>query len=58
MITILDESIGNIVTAVKDKGILQNTIFVFVNDNGAGTFGPQANSGSNYPLKGVKFEFL
>lgn len=55
MITILDESIGNIVTAVKDKGILQNTIFVFVNDNGAGTFGPQANSGSNYPLKGVKF---
>lgn len=53
MITVLDEGIGSVVTALKDKGILKDTIIFLYVDNGAGTKGAQANYGSNFPLRGV-----
>lgn len=53
MIIVLDKTVGQIVKAVKNKGILDNTIIVFYSDNGAMTVGQHANKGSNYPLRGV-----
>lgn len=53
MISKLDESVGKVVEALKEKEILNNTIIVFYSDNGAPSAGLFDNSGSNYPLKGV-----
>lgn len=56
MITVLDEGIGTVVTALKDKGILKDTIIFLYVDNGAGTRGAQGNFGSNFPLRGVSLK--
>lgn len=64
MVSKLDESVGRIVQALKDKNILQNTIIVFMSDNGSPSFddsgrgfpaesGVTANWGSNFPFRGV-----
>ena len=53
MVMKLDESVGRVMEALQQKGILSNTIVVFVSDNGAATEGIHPNSGSNWPLKGV-----
>nr|AYW00827.1 glucosinolate sulfatase 1-2 [Plutella australiana] len=54
MVKKLDDSIGEIVATLEKKGMLENTIITFSTDNGAPTVGLGANSGSNYPLRGVK----
>jgi arylsulfatase A-like enzyme len=51
----LDESVGRVVGALQTKGMLENSIIVFISDNGAPSIdvvGYQ-NWGSNYPLRGV-----
>ncbi|CAH1403405.1 unnamed protein product [Nezara viridula] len=51
----LDWSIGQIVLALEKKNILNNTIIVFISDNGAPSSSPNfCNSGSNWPLRGEK----
>ncbi|XP_058803438.1 uncharacterized protein LOC131671204 [Phymastichus coffea] len=50
----LDESVGRVVEALCDAGMLDNSIVVFMSDNGAATVGPSNNAGSNYPLRGIK----
>lgn len=57
MISVLDRGVGQIVKAVKEKGIMDNTIIMFYSDNGAPTVGMHATAGSNYPLKGVSTGF-
>ncbi|KAJ8871486.1 hypothetical protein PR048_027808 [Dryococelus australis] len=52
MATKLDESVGLVLTALKDKGMLENTIVVFSSDNGGPTNGYDNNVASNWPLKG------
>lgn len=53
MVSLLDKSVGKVVTALREKRMLQNSIILFMSDNGAQTQGVHANHGSNYPLRGV-----
>lgn len=54
MISVLDRGVGEVVKAVQEKGIMNNTIIMFYSDNGAPTERYRTSTaGSNYPLKGV-----
>lgn len=53
MMSRLDRSVGQIVQALDKNQMLNNTIIVFMADNGAPVVGLHSNSGSNYPFKGV-----
>ncbi|KOC62042.1 Arylsulfatase B [Habropoda laboriosa] len=55
VVTALDESVGRVVQALKERHMLENSIIVFMSDNGAQTEGLLENYGSNYPLRGLKF---
>lgn len=54
MVSRLDASVGEVVEALDKKGILNNTIVVFMSDNGAQSTGYYQNYGSNWPLRGLK----
>lgn len=54
IVTHLDRSIGRITRALADKRMLNDTIIVFVSDNGAPTVGEFANWGVNLPFRGKK----
>ncbi|GAB6025102.1 hypothetical protein CHUAL_010534 [Chamberlinius hualienensis] len=54
VLTLLDESVGNVTIALNDRGMLNNTIILFSTDNGGATGGYDGNAGSNFPLKGCK----
>ena len=51
MVSVLDESIGRVVQALRDVGQLDNTVIVFTTDNG----GEVQFGGNNYPLRGQKY---
>lgn len=51
----LDESVGRVMTALKDRGLLENSVIVFAADNGAPVVGELHNAGSNFPFRGVGF---
>lgn len=53
MVSILDKGVGKVVKALDEKGILNNTVILFMADNGAPTIGQWSNFGSNFPFKGV-----
>ncbi|XP_015431893.1 PREDICTED: arylsulfatase B-like [Dufourea novaeangliae] len=55
VLTVLDESVGRVVNALREADMLENSIVVFMSDNGAQTVGLLENFGSNYPLRGLKF---
>ncbi|KAL3842667.1 hypothetical protein ACJMK2_020657 [Sinanodonta woodiana] len=50
MVTAMDEAIGKIVTALREKGYMDNLLLVFTSDNGAASY----ISGSSWPLRGAK----
>jgi arylsulfatase A-like enzyme len=54
MVSKLDESVGEIVHALTDTNMLNNSIIIFISDNGAPSVGVFQNWGSNYPLRGVR----
>ncbi|KAK5638661.1 hypothetical protein RI129_012956 [Pyrocoelia pectoralis] len=55
MLTELDKSVGSVCNTLKDKGVLDDTIIIFLSDNGAqNTEMGYDNAGSNWPLRGMK----
>nr|XP_031848880.1 arylsulfatase B-like [Nomia melanderi] len=50
----LDQSVGDVMDALRTRGMLENSIVLFMSDNGAPTEGFLSNQGSNYPLRGMK----
>ncbi|PNF27139.1 hypothetical protein B7P43_G08558 [Cryptotermes secundus] len=54
MVSQMDESVGRVVEALHNRRMLNNSIIVFISDNGAPSVGVFQNWGSNYPLRGIK----
>lgn len=55
MVAALDDAIGRVLASLRQHGLEDNTIVVFLSDNG----GPTAvNAASNAPLRGVKGDTL
>lgn len=58
MIEIMDEGIGKLVQAIRDKGMMENTVFLFLSDNGAteegGFIGQLMSDLSNTPYRSYK----
>lgn len=58
MIEIMDEGIGKVVDAIQQKGMLENTVFLFLSDNGAtnegGYLGQLMADLSNTPYRSYK----
>ncbi|MGC6430187.1 MAG: arylsulfatase [Jejuia sp.] len=58
MVEIMDDGIGAVVKAIKDRGMYNNTIFLFLSDNGAtregGEISKLAADLSNTPYRGYK----
>jgi len=55
MVSKLDESVGHIVHTLMETEMLNNSIIIFISDNGAPSIGDDfQNWGSNYPLRGVR----
>ncbi|XP_033312190.1 arylsulfatase B-like [Bombus bifarius] len=55
MVSKLDESVGRIFHALGEKGMLKDSLILFLTDNGAASVGRYRNYGSNYPLRGTKY---
>lgn len=52
-----DASVGKVMKALEERNMLHNSIIFVLSDNGAPTDGVYANRGSNWPLRGVYFNF-
>lgn len=53
MLSRLDDSVGRVMRALSNKGMLNDSIVLLYSDNGAPTVGIHSNAGSNYPFRGV-----
>ncbi|XP_052871938.1 arylsulfatase B-like [Anopheles cruzii] len=54
MMSKLDDSVGEVYQSLEANGMLNNSIIVFLSDNGGVTQGMHSNTGSNYPFRGQK----
>eukprot|EP00045_Choanoeca_perplexa_P008761 m.82283 g.82283 ORF g.82283 m.82283 type:complete len:548 (+) comp14613_c0_seq1:100-1743(+) len=53
MSSVIDDTVGDVVQALKSTGLWDNAIVVFVADNG-GASGVNSKNGNNFPLRGGK----
>ena len=51
MVAALDDSVGYVEKALRDKGMLDNCVIVFTTDNGGPANGYDSNAASNFPLR-------
>jgi arylsulfatase A-like enzyme len=56
MVTALDEAVGKIVAALKQEGLLENTLIVFSSDNGGPNPGKLTDNGPLRAGKGTVYE--
>lgn len=54
MLSKLDQSVGQVVEALRKKNMLRDSIIIFSTDNGGPAAGFNSNAASNWPLRGVK----
>ncbi|KAL1422454.1 hypothetical protein MTO96_022317 [Rhipicephalus appendiculatus] len=54
MVDALDQSVGQVVKALGDAGMLENTVIAFSSDNGGAPWGKHNSRGFNWPLRGAK----
>ncbi|KAH7966232.1 hypothetical protein HPB49_014690 [Dermacentor silvarum] len=54
MVDALDLSVGEVFKALSDAGMLDNTIVVFISDNGGTPWGTHSTRSFNWPLRGSK----
>lgn len=52
--SVLDDSVGAVVSALRKQNMLRNSIIIFSTDNGGPAEGFNLNAASNWPLRGVK----
>jgi len=55
MVSVMDDAIGRVMASLVANGLEENTLVVFLSDNGAPT---HVNYGSNAPLRGFKGDLL
>jgi len=55
MLSVLDDTIGNLTSALIQTGMYNNSIIVFTTDNGGPVDGFSSNYASNFPLRGCKY---
>lgn len=59
MVSALDDAIGQVVKALQDQNMMDNTIIILTTDNGGATGGAlgriDGSFGSNWPLRGTKY---
>lgn len=55
MLSAMDDAIGRTIEALRNAGLEENTLVIFLNDNGGPTTG-SVNASSNAPLRGSKRE--
>jgi len=64
MLAAVDDGMGAVLAAVRESGLLENTLVIFTSDNGAtrepraGLNQQPARGGSNHPLRGFKFSLF
>lgn len=51
MLSVLDDTIGNLTSALIESGMYNKSIIVFTTDNGGPVDGFSSNYASNYPLR-------
>jgi len=54
MLSAVDEGIGNVTGALKDRGIFENTLIIFTSDNGGPIQGGDSVGARNWPYRGGK----
>lgn len=54
MAAVMDEGIGQILAALKKKGVYDDTMIIFASDNGGPTNNNEGTWSSNYPMRGGK----
>jgi len=57
MITALDDSVGRVLKKLRELDLEENTVILFISDNGAPTSAPKYRGyldGNNHPLRGSK----
>lgn len=57
MMKSLDDSVGDVVKALSTSGLLDNSIIIFMADNGGASLErvwKTSNHASNWPLRGVR----